>query len=380
MNLLMLSGDTSLAEGRDSTFARMISRFATHWERIDVICPRALGATPRQFVSNVFVHPSTHHKLRQPQFIVGMGRRLFAERPYALVTSHDYGLFLNGIGAWQLTRGTQIPYVSELHHMEGYPRAVNWREWLYRMAAFQYIRWVQHHAAAIRVVNSVEMPQLLHRLGVPPEKILILPSQTIDSNLFHPDPGVSRRFDVLFVGRLVANKGIFTILDAIAQVKTRHPAVKLGMLGHGPLQKAIEKRITARNLQENITLIPRLESASDVAMLYQQSAMLVCASTSEGGPRVTVEAMACGVPVISTPVGAMPDVVQNGENGLLFNWSVTELAQKITLLLDQPAMRQQLAERGQQSVQSYRLDQVVDRYALGYHDLIGRLKGSTPCD
>ena len=69
MNLLMLSGDSSVAQGRESTFYRMLHRFSMHWERVDVICPRAKDAEARTVHGNVYLHPSPWHKARQPWFI-----------------------------------------------------------------------------------------------------------------------------------------------------------------------------------------------------------------------------------------------------------------------------------------------------------------------
>ncbi len=379
----MLSGDSSLAQGRDSTFSQMIRRLSAYWDRIDVICPRAPGASavnsgsavdsdPCQIGSNVVVHPSPWTKLLQPWFIFRRGRALFVERDYALVTSHDYGLFLNGLGAWLLTRHTGVPYVSEIHHVEGYPRAATWRESVYRTLATGYIRWVWRRAAAIRVVNAVEMPGLLRTLGVPSEKIRVLPSLYIDLDIFQPMPGEPRQCDVLFVGRLAPNKGLFTLLDAVARVKTDHPAIRLGILGQGPLRLPLERRIAALGLTDQVSLIPHLDSAHDVARLMNRAGMLVCASTSEGGPRVTVEAMACGIPVISTPVGVMAELLEDGLNGLIFRWDAAELADKIRLLLADDVLRAQVAEQGRQTVQRFGADEVIAQYARGYHELIRR--------
>ncbi|MBN1680342.1 MAG: glycosyltransferase family 4 protein [Anaerolineae bacterium] len=374
MNLLMLSGDSSAAQGQDSTFSQMLRRFSTHWDRVDVICPHAPGTAPRVLHDNVVVHPSPWHKLFQSRFIVQRGRSLFAERDYALVVSHDFGLFYNGRGARRLVRGTGVPFVSEIHHVEGYPRAVTLRERVYRALAFRYIRDVWRRAAAIRVVNAVEMPALLRRLGVPEDNILVLPSLYLDFEVFRPMPGELRRCAVLFVGRLAPNKGLFTILDAVAQVRATHPGVTLGILGRGPLRSRLEKRIHALNLNQHVTFFPRQDSAADVARLYNQAGMLVCASTAEGGPRVTIEAMACGVPVITTPVGVMAELMHHGANMLVFHWRADELAGNIRQLLDDEALRQRVANQGREAVQGFEAGRIIDRYAQGYHDLIRRLK------
>jgi glycosyltransferase involved in cell wall biosynthesis len=379
MKLLMLSGDTALAQGRQGAFHQMLARFARHWERIDVICPRVPRAGPRQVHGNVYVHPSPHHKRLHLLHILRTGYQLLAQHRHDLIASHDYGIFCNGVGAWRLSSLTGVPYVSEILHIEGYPRSASLRHSLYRRLAPFYIRWAGRRAAAIRVMNRVEVPEALRKWGVPPYKVLVLPAIYIDFATFRPMPEPGKRYDVLFVGRLAPNKGILTIIAAVGQVKRVYPTIQLCILGDGALRHAVRKRVAALGLQKNVTLLDQVASADEVACLHNQSRMLVCASTAEGGPRVTIEAMACGVPVISTPVGLMRELIADGHNGMLFDGGAAELAHKITVLIEDESLRRKIGEAGRQSVQQgFQADQVVEQYARGYQELIRRLH--TSCD
>ncbi|NJL94360.1 MAG: glycosyltransferase family 4 protein [Anaerolineae bacterium] len=365
MNLLMLSGDSAAAQGQEGPFAALLSRFAAHWARIDILCPPIPAAKPVACrFGNVYFHASTRRKLAQVAFIRQQGTRLLAERRYAVITSHDYGIFLNGQGARRLARQSGLPWVSELHHVEGYPRAATPRERLYRTLAQRYVRAVRDEVAAFRVVNQQEMPGFLRALGVPEQKIHVLPSLYLDFEIFRPGPAVPR-YDVLFVGRLVPNKGLFTLLEALARVKAARPQVRLAILGQGPLRAALEKRILGLELTANVEFLPPAADARAVAHHYRESRMLVCASTSEGGPRVTVEAMACGVPVISTPVGVMGDLIVDEENGLLFHWDSAALAARILRLLGDADLRTRLGTGGQRSVAHFAATEVIAGYAQG---------------
>jgi glycosyltransferase involved in cell wall biosynthesis len=255
-----------------------------------------------------------------------------------------------------------------VHHIEGYPLAVTWRERLWRRAAELYFPWMGKRAAAFRVVNS-EVGQTLQTLGVPPSKIRLLYSLYLDFEIYKPHDTV-KKYDILFVGRLASNKGILVLIEALTQITATHPQVLLAIRGSGALHATIKARIAAAGIEQHVLFLPHVEKADDMAQLYQQARMLVCASTVEGNPRVTIEAMACGVPVISTPVGIMPEVIQHGQNGLLFDGTASELAQNMRLLLDNAGLRDTMGAAGRQAVQRFAADTVIRDYALAYHSLI----------
>ncbi len=375
-NLLMIGSDPSVAQGHKSTHYHMLRAFSAHWRRIDIICLPARGAIPRQVHSNVFVHPSPWPKALQPLFIQRKGAALFAQRDYDLVTSQDFGFFYTGMAAWRLLRGRDVPLVSEIHHVEGYPRAVTRKERVYRWLAMRYIPFINRRAAAFRAVNRIEVPELLRRLGVPDEKILVLPSIYLDYDVFHPpavDCTTPRQYDLLYVGRLAPNKGLFTLLDGFARLRQTRPEATLALRGDGPLRPALQARIRALGLADAVTWIPRLEQVEALADLYRSARALVCASTAEGGPRVTVEAMACATPVITTPVGVMRELVEDDVNGLVFRWDAAELAAQAARLLADEALAARLGAAGQESVQGFRAEDVIGRYAQGYHALLDRL-------
>lgn len=377
MNLLMLSGDSSVARGQQGAFDAMLRYFALYWDRIDILTPAADHAIPRTIHGTVHIHPANLHRALQPYFIRRKAGELLRERHYDLVTSHDYGFFYNGLGAHWLWQDYRLPIVSEIHHIEGYPRAVTLREKAWRAAAGVYVPWASRWVKAFRVVNRIEVPEILKRMGVPPEQILVLPSLYIDFDTFQPLPDVDKAYDLLFVGRLTANKGIFTLLDALRLLSAERPGVSLAMRGSGPLRGRIEQYVKQHNLEQQVIWLPHADTPAELARIYNAARMLVCASTVEGGPRVTVEAMACNVPVISTPVGIMRELIDEGENGLLFQWDAAELAQHIRLLLEDAELRERIAAEGRQSVQGYRAADVIANYARGYHDLIQRLQAES---
>jgi glycosyltransferase involved in cell wall biosynthesis len=284
--------------------------------------------------------------------------------------SHDYNFFYNGMGARLLQRKCGLPYISEIHHVPGYPRAATWRERLDRFCTRRYARWVQKHALAIRVVNSRELPELLLRWGVKPEKIRVLHSLYIDFQIFRPGSGEGKKeFDLMFCGRLVPNKGLFILLKALKILKRNRPLIRLLMVGRGPLKNKIDRFVQAEDLVENVQFVEWVADTHDLARLYRRARILVCASFNEGGPRVTVEAMACGTPSLSTPVGIMPELIREGENGMLFSWDPAVLAEKAGTLLDDTAFYTRICSRLKDTVAPFERKTVLETLANGFKEL-----------
>jgi glycosyltransferase involved in cell wall biosynthesis len=287
-----------------------------------------------------------------------------------LIASHDYGLFLNGIGAATVARGAGIQYVSEIHHIEGWPRAATPGEALRRQAAEAYLRWARGRARAFRVVNRAELPELLARAGVPAAKVRVLYSLYLDFEVLRPAPAEAR-YDVLFVGRLAPNKGLFLLLDALRLAKGRRAGLRAAILGEGRLKARLLARSRALGLADSIEWLGWLPGAGQVADLYRRSRCLACASYSEGGPRVVAEALACGTPVVTTPVGVAREIVRDGENGFLVSWSAQAMAGRLLQLLEDDGLRRRLGEAGPASVAQFAKAAVVREYALAYRDLGG---------
>lgn len=365
MNLLMLSGDSSIAQRSDGAFYEMLRRFAPYWSRIDILTPQANGATARVIHEHVHVHPSPWHRALQPLYIRQKGAALLRERPYALVTSHDFGFFYNSIGALMLLRGTNIPIVSEIHHVEGYPTATTLRERLWRATAMRYLPWLSQHVAGFRVVNRREVPELLKTLGVPDSKIHVLSSLYLDLETYRPMPDIPKTYDVLFVGRLAANKGVDVLLQGFARLAQSHPQATLALRGDGPLKASLIAEADALGIGKNLHFIPRQTDNEGMARLYNSARMLVCASTVEGNPRVTAEAMACGTPVLSTPVGIMPELIRDGENGFLVARDADALADAMCRVLDDAAFAARIGAAGREAVLPYDANVTIKAYAEG---------------
>ena len=367
MNLLMVSGDRQVAVGERGPFWSMLRHFSTFFERVDVLVPPQPGeVTTLRVHDNVHLHPASVKRAGMASWIDRLGGELVREHGHGLVVSHDYGTFYNGRGAARLSRRTGIPFVSELHHIPGHPVAADARERLEKLMARTYVRWARRRVAAFRVVNDTEMPELLARWGVPPEKVVVLPSQYLDFEIFHPprrETAIER--DVVFVGRLVANKCVGRILDALALLAGRGKDLRATIVGKGPEKEGLVAKAATLGLADRVEWIEWVDSPEDLAEIYRTSRACVCASTCEGGPRFTVEAMACGTPVVSTPVGVMTDLLKDGAAGRLAGFDVESLANALEDVLTHEGRRRDRGSEAIRRVQPYEYHAALERYARG---------------
>nr|WP_308918173.1 glycosyltransferase [Jannaschia sp. LMIT008] len=121
---------------------------------------------------------------------------------------------------------------------------------------------------------------------------------------------------VVFVGRLAGVKGAPLLLDALARLASDHPGLRATLVGDGPERPALEARAAALGLGDRVAFTGYL-SQSGVADTLGVADMLVLPSFAEGVPVVLMEAMATGLPVVTTRIAGVPELVEDGVSGLL---------------------------------------------------------------
>jgi glycosyltransferase involved in cell wall biosynthesis len=168
----------------------------------------------------------------------------------------------------------------------------------------------QHHIA-----NTKALKAGLMALGRADAQVTAI-ANGVDVNYFIPPHEESRpvREVILCVARLVEDKDLRTLFAAFAVVGGKRPEAELWLVGEGPLKARL--MLAARRLPygERIRFFP---GGPDLRGFYQQAKVLVLSSVREGLPNVVLEGMACGLPVVATAVGGLPEVVDQGVTGLL---------------------------------------------------------------
>jgi glycosyltransferase involved in cell wall biosynthesis len=190
--------------------------------------------------------------------------------------------------------------------------------------------------------------------GVPEERVSVLPNPAPTAL-----PSASRQElrDALgfsgptlaFAGRLTAQKDLGVLLDAVAAC----PHVALVIAGDGPERERLERRLGELRLADRVRLVGPLERAA-VLELFAAADACVLSSSWENFPHTVVEALAVGTPVVSTAAGGVPEVVEDGVNGLLVPvGDAPALAGAIRRLVADQALAHTLAAAAAQSVEAY---------------------------
>ncbi len=177
-------------------------------------------------------------------------------------------------------------------------------------------KWVIGRSSFVAPVSG-ELRDIIVGLGTPGDKCY-LPKFGVDTQMFHPEDGGKSKTDhveALFVGSLIKRKGLHDLINALADEDFRR--VRLTVVGEGIYEPELKALAHDLGVEPRIKWLGGLPQG-EVAELMRKSDLLCLPSYMEGRPNVVNEAMASGIPVISTTIGGIPDMVVKGETALLF--------------------------------------------------------------
>lgn len=156
--------------------------------------------------------------------------------------------------------------------------------------------------------------------------------------------------ELLFVGRLAGVKGVRVLLEALTQLRSAHPEARVTLIGDGPERQDLEQATAQLGLSDRVRFLG-YQSQGEVAAALAQTDVFVLPSFAEGVPVVLMEAMAAGVPVVTTQIAGVPELVAHGKSGLLVPPGDTEaLIAAIDRLLSNPEERRTMGAEGRAKV------------------------------
>jgi glycosyltransferase involved in cell wall biosynthesis len=194
-------------------------------------------------------------------------------------------------------------------------------------------------------------------------KIFIAHEHFLDFNKFKNINQFKSRENLIgYIGRFSNEKGVINFIRAIPEVLKVMCEVRFLICGDGPLRGEIESELRKQNLQNEVELDGWI-SHDHLPQYLNKLKLIVLPSYYEGLPNIMVEAMACGTPILATPVGAIPDFIRDGEIGfILENNSPECISQNIIRALNHPDL-EQIGDKGMTFAEKeFCFEKAVDSY------------------
>jgi len=225
---------------------------------------------------------------------------------------------------------------------------------------------ILHYLLANKIlIETPRVSTFFEILASAPLKKKIIPH----AHLWVPDefdyrkPLHLRQFDICYAGVLDDIKGFPLLLATIEELVKNKPTIKVAIASSGgPLEPLLEKQKLSR-LSENITVFKSIAYENMPSFLNECKTLLLL-SKSEGLPNIVLEAMSCGCVVVATPVGGIPDVIQNGQTGILVvNRRPEEVSKTLLKLLNDPKTMEVISENARLYVKrEYRFEKILQRW------------------
>lgn len=252
-----------------------------------------------------------------------------------------------------IKRALGIPLVTTFYgyDMSQLPRQPEWRDAYARLFA----------EGDLFLVEGGHMRARLIQLGCPENKVEIQHigvdlSQLTFRERSYPSEG---KVILLFCGRFTEKKGLIYALQALAQVVQEYPALEFRIIGDGEDRPEIERLISVHHLDHAVRLLgfqPHhvfIEQLAEAHIFIQPSVTASSGDTEGGAPTVLLEAQACGVPVLATCHADIPEVVRDGESGILVpERDADALAEQLRTLLEHPNGWSQMGQCGRRHIET----------------------------
>ena len=293
---------------------------------------------------------------------------LIKKIPLHLIHSHSYKSNFYGLLASKICN---IPIVSTVHGWTRETRALR----IYDSLDPVFLRFFD----AVVPVSQMLRDELVKR-GIPDGKIRLIPNG-IDIDRFKPDGakrgtrvrwGVKEGTFVLgTVGRLNKEKGHTYLIEAMREIIKKHPETVLVIVGDGPLKEELISCTKNNDLKEYVIFTGNQE---DMPSIYAMIDLFTLPSLTEGTPLVLLEAMAMQKPIIATKVGGVPQVIRDGETGILVRpGDSVGLAEGILKLLDDSSLASRLGRNARLLVEKeFSAKAMAEKYVRVYDAILNR--------
>lgn len=274
----------------------------------------------------------------------------------------------NGLGALFLKWIYNIPSINTVYGEEVYLSK--------RYHVTNILKFLLHWSSNIITISNATFEACLN-IGLSESRLGIIPFG-VDTSFYKPlnvtkDEEI---FQILAVGYLIERKGFMYLISSIKEILKEHENIRLKIVGSGPQEQQIKNHITELDLEKHAEIIGNI-SDDELLKMYNSSDIFVLPSiidsqgNTEGLGVVLLEAMACGLPVIGSNIGGIPDIIHEGETGLLVpQKDISGLSKSIIKLIENPNLRENLANGGYKMVKdNFSWETIAKDYIYRYKNV-----------
>ena len=339
--------------GRFAAKVPLPERYTLVPDRCEVLFPRYLKAPGNLFLSWT--------KMQWCRLVDKTIARFTHSYPVSIIHAHT-----GSVSSWasiQASRRYKIPCVVTYHGSEVHTALAD------RRKGWQLCR-DSFGAADLNLPVSKALETIL-RSSIQPtgrcETLLL----GVDQRRFFPSSELVLEPQVLYVGRIERMKGVYDLLEAWVKVLSHCPNARLTMIGEDRTDGVFCRQAESLGINESITMMGP-QPGHRVANMMRRSRIFCLPSHKEGTPVCVMEALACGLPIVATGVGGIPDIVEHGKTGIILEkGSIQSLTNALVSLLSDSSRCISMGKEAQEFARSH-LDivKIADRLVSLYGETI----------
>jgi 1,4-alpha-glucan branching enzyme len=333
--------------------ANLAEALVAHGWQVHVITRTDLPYTHDEVVDGVFVHRVAVMRPHGGSFLdwvlqlnlamLDCARQLLASNvPVDVLHAHDW---LVQRAAKALKEYSGLPLICTIHATEhgrnggiytGLQRRIHHEEWV-----------LTYESAHVIVCSAFMRDEVTRLFALPGDKVTVIPNGIRCDGLLlagrHEAPDTERV--VLFIGRMVREKGVHVLLQAAPRIRSAVPHVRFVLIGRGPMEEDLRAQASRLGLDDVVQFLGFISDAERDAWLRRAS-VCVFPSLYEPFGIVALEAMAAGVPVVVSDAGGLREIVHHEETGLTaFTGHADSLADQTIRLLQDPTLARRVSVR-----------------------------------
>jgi glycogen(starch) synthase len=333
MRVLMLSWEypPHVVGGLGKHVTELIPALARQGVEVHLLTPRWAGGEPREIAAGITIHrvdPGTYNdNLYTTAWQTNLALEQYIERlwqeigGFDLIHAHDW---LVAFAASALKRKFRTPLLATIHATEkGRGRGNLWNDLSQAIHSAEW--WLTYEAWRIIACSAFMAQEVIHYFNVPSDKVDVVPNGVdlapfrkydgVDLSGFRAMYALPEEQIVFNVGRVVYEKGVHVLVEAVPRVLAAHPQAKFVIAGRGDMLDALRRRAWELGVGQKVLFCGYI-SDEDRNRLYKVAHCAVFPSLYEPFGIVALEAMAARCPVVVSEVGGLREVVRHGETGI----------------------------------------------------------------